>query len=606
MRRLIVAVTASAMLLAGGCGIPDDTDVTVDGPGQSSGTSINDNGAPPVQNTRDATQDRTTFVRNFLAAAAGNPETAAARVKAFLAPKLAARFPGGGTGVQVVHLLEDPEINPGKPEIKLRYRQLGTLTADGILEPASAPATIPYTLEVDYLQGENGLFVKKAPPILLMSDTALDDFYQKRTIYFWNRDNTSLVPDQRYMPSSVIPVQQPTTILNWLAKGPAKWLEPAVNPLPANTSAPDNVPAISNNTLRITLSPQAVQPQGDAAGLDRLRRQLQWSLRPLEVGTLELKIGRQDPVRYQDTAREYLQSNLAYQLADQPERFVIFNGSVRRLRYSPHEEDPVPVLTPAANKGIAAAAIGSSRTHDFAAVVTGTGHNQVLRVAAARIREEADLKTVRQLSGTLGRPIWALTRDRDPAGAVGLVIRDSRLYSFAADGSSARAVEWPDQPGPVTSVSVAPDGYRVALVSGGRLYRAVLASDGLALNGAELLSPPTLTRVTAVAWSSETYLTVAGVRGNGKFTVLDVSADGALFAVRLSDIGTEPVTDLVAYPANPVRTTRPTGSAWVAYTAGGFAWDVLARRDWITTSRLAGSTAGAPAAAVPAAPFFLD
>jgi hypothetical protein len=605
MRRLIVVATVLATLLAGGCGIPDDTDVTVDGPGQSSGTSVGDDGVPPVQDTREATQDPELFVRNYLKAAAGDPETAAARVKEFLDPKLAAKFPGG-TGVQVVRLLADPGINPGNPEIELKVRQLGTLNADGMFAPAPTAAEPVYKLKVQSLEGRSGLFVTAAPQVMLMTDTALDDFYQMRTIYFWNKANTSLVPDQRYMPSSVIPVKQPTTILRWLAGGPAPWLGDAVNALPRDTDAPDNVPAISDDTLQITLSPQAVQPPGDPAGLDRLRRQLQWSLRPLEVGKLELKIGRQDSVTYTDPTREYLNSNLAYRLADRPDRFVIFNGVIRRLSDSPQAGDPVPVLKPAANRGIASAAISSSGKYDVAAVVTGSGRGQVLRVAAAPTGAQADLRTVDGLSGTLGRPIWAVTGDGGPAGAVGLVIRNSQLYSFAADGSSARPVEWPDQPGPVTSVSVAPDGRRVALVSAGRLYRAVLTTDGLALNGTELLSPPTLTRVAAVAWSSETYLAVAGMRGDGRFQVLDVSADGALFTIRLGDIGTQPVTDLVAYPANPVRIKRETGSPWVAYMAGGAAFDVLAGPDKILTSRLAGSSAGAPAAATPVAPFFLD
>ena len=48
----------------------------------------------------------------------------------------------------------------------------------------------------------------------------------------------------------------------------------------------------------------------------------------------------------------------------------------------------------------------------------------------------------------------------------------------------AQPVEWQTAiPAPVTAVSVAPDGHRVAMVAGGRLYRAVLTvgGDGVAL-----------------------------------------------------------------------------------------------------------------------------
>jgi hypothetical protein len=615
MRRVMLLATVLATLLAGGCGIPDDSDVTIDGPGQSSVTSVGDNGAPPVQNTRESATNELDFVKYYLQAAAGDPATATARVKAFLSPAEAAKFPNE-TDVRVVHLLENPAYTPGDPEIVLRVRPLGTLSPNGYLEPESAPIEAEYKLRVDRVPGKDGLFVTKAPqpvgggqvrrPMMLLSDTALDVYYQTRTIYFWNKDYTGLVPDLRYMPSTVPAVQQPTTVLNWLADGPARWLEDAVMPLPSGTTAPENVPAMIDGTLTITLSTQAA-PQGDPQQLDRLRRQVQWSLRPLEVRTLEIRIGRQDPVRYADA--EYLDSNAAYGLADAPERFVIYNGGIRRLTRSPHATDPVPVLKPAANKFIATAAIGSSRSHNFAAVVTGSGSKQTLRVAAAPTGTEADLKPVRELSGALGRPVWAVTRDGDVSGAVGLITRNGRLYSFAADGSAARPVEWPGGPDSVTSVSVAPDGHRVAVVSGGRLYRAVLTTggDGIALSRPDQLLPAPLTKVTAVAWSSETYLAVAGVQGNGRYTVLDVANDGALYLVRLSDLGTTtPVTDLVAYPANPVRATPETGSAWAAYMAGGAAWDVLSTPDRILPDKMVGSAAGASAGAAPTQPFFLD
>jgi hypothetical protein len=578
-----------ATLLAGGCGIPDESDVTVDGPGQSSGTWVDDNGVPPVQYTRESTEDVVDFVQYYLRAAAGDPETAAARVKAFLEPGEAGQFPGG-TDVRVVSLLEDPGYTPDNPEIKLRARTLGTLKANGLLEP-EPPATVDYTLRVERVKGKDGLFVVDAdPPVMLLSDKALADYYQMRTIYFWNKDYTGLVPDVRYMPSSVIGVKQPTTVLSWLARGPAPWLEDAVQQLPQGTTAPENVPAIDNDTLRITLSAEAAK-QGDAQALDRLRRQLQWSLRPLAPRTLVIKIGQQDEVRYTDA--EYQQSNPSFRLVDEPERFAMFNDVIRRLAGTPQADGPVPVLKPAANKGIATAAISTSGTHSFVAVVTGSGKNQRLRVAAAPTGEESDLKTVDELSGALGRPVWAVTKGGDRAGAVGLVTRNGQLYSFAADGSAARPVEWPGQPGAVTSVSVARDGNRVALVSGGRLYRAVLTTDGNALSAIEQLSPPPLTRVAAV-------------RSNGRYSVLDVSADGALFTDRLKDLGTAPVTDLAAYPANPYRASRATGSAWASYVAGGAAYDVLAEPYKIEADHLAGPTAGAPAGATPTAPFFLD
>jgi hypothetical protein len=603
MRRLLVATTALATLLAGGCGIPDDSDVTVVGPGPSQGTSVGEDGSAQVQYTRQDTDDYVTLVQYYLQAAAGDPETATARVKAFLSPDAAAEFEGG-TDPTVVRLTEAPLFTPGQSEVTLRGVQpVGMLNANGLVEPAPEPvAASPLKFEVGPVAGQDGLFITKAPQLMLLSDVALDNFYQPRTIYFWNRDFTRLVPDLRYMPTSVIPVQQPTTVLGWLAAGPAPWLLPAVQPLPPGTAAPDNVPAISNDTLQITLSAQAVK-QGDSVQMDRLRRQLQWSLLPLAPRHLEIKIGHQDPVRFTD--EPYQESNPAFGLADIPERFAIYHGVIHRLNGSPREGEPVPVLKPAANKGIATAAISSTGSHSFAAVVTGTGSNQTLRMGVAPADQQADLRPVRGLTGTLGRPVWAVTSAGDRAGAVGLVTRNGQLYSFAADGSPAQPVTWPGSPGSVTSVSVAPDGQRVALVSGGRLYRAVLSTAGdITLSPPQRIRPSNFATVAAVAWSSETLLAVAGVR-NDRYAVIDASLDGALSTTRLPDIGTEPVTDLTAYPANP-KANREAGSIFEAYVADNAGWDVLSSFRQITAGQLVDPVPNAPPGSTPTAPFFLD
>ena len=607
MRRSLLAVVALATLLAGGCGIPDNTRVTVVGPGPSDGVgdAVDNDSVPLVPNDRKTATDPVQLVRFYLQAAAGDPGSALGRVKAFLSPDKRESFEAG-TDVKVIRLKGSPLYTPGDPLITFNAQQIGTLKSDGSLEPSTdaSVATTEYKLKVGTVAGQSGFFVTDAPHVLLLADTALDDFYARRTIYFWNNENTALIPDLRYMPRSLPTVQQPTTILSWLVSGPASWLGDAVHGLPSGTVAPDNVPAATNDTLTVTLSSQAV-PAGDPKALDRLRRQLQWSLRQLDTRTLELKIGRADPVRYSTT--DFRASNPADRLADVPERFVIYNGVVRRLADTPHQDEPVPVLKAADNKGISAAAISTSGSHDFAAVVATSGKTTKLRVAAAPVGAQAGLKDVGGLSGSIGRPVWAITDANDPAGAIGLITVNGKLYSFGTDGSPAEPVEWPGEPGPITAVSVAPDGYRVALVSGGRLYRTSLITGGAALtmSAPEQLLPPTFSTVSAVAWSSETYLAVAGEREDApRYAVVDVSIDGALPYTRLQDIGKEAVTYLTAYPSNPV--TRGENADSESYEAAGQAWDVLGEPVKITVGNLAGPAATPQPGKSPTAPFFLD
>jgi len=155
-------------------------------------------------------------------------------------------------------------------------------------------------------------------------------------------------------------------------------------------------------------------------------------------------------------------------------------------------------------------------------------------------------------------------------------------------------------------VSVAPDGYRVAIVAGGKLYRATLDTSGdtVALSTPERLFPPIFSQVTAVAWSSETYLAVAGAGADGqRYAVVDVSVDGALKYTRISDVGGEAVTYLTAYPANP---TSPRDNAETeSYETAGAAWYVSSAPVKIPTSDLVGAPTNPPNGQTPTAPFYL-
>ncbi|MCO8272972.1 LpqB family beta-propeller domain-containing protein [Actinoplanes sp. TRM 88003] len=604
MRRLLCTAVVLGAMLAGGCGIPAESDVTILGEGPPSGVSVDDDGSPPVQYARTDTNDLEEFADNYLEAAAGDAETALNRVKAFQAPDLAARFPTGND-IKVIRETERPLYSPGDSEITFIVQVVGTLKANGVLQPADgASSGTRYKLRIGSVSGQEGLFVLDAPQAMLMTDQTLNSFYQRRTIYWWNNENTGLVPDLRYMPRSVPTVQQPTTILGWLTGAPAPWLSDAVNSLPTGTQAADNVPAITNDTLEIRLNDKAVPPGADPGVLDRLRRQLQWSMQPVPR-VISIAVGHNEPVRVENG--EFFDSNLAYNLTDDPERFAILGGGIRRLKGSPRADDELPVIKPAANRNIASAAISASATRAYAAVVTGPAGQRRLRVADAPLGEQADLTEVVGLGGSLGTPVWAqLPSGGEDTQAIGLITQGGQVYSFAGAGSRAQRVEWQGNPGPVSALAVAPDGHRVAVVSEGRLYRAALSTsgDGITLGVPEQVLPPSLQAVTAVAWSSEDYLVVAGARRDGRYAVLDVTVDGGLSTVRLDDIGAERVTFLSAYPSNPVTGTERSSSE--SYMAGGEAFDVLSAPDKITTEHLAGPPVPPGSDAKPTAPFFLD
>jgi hypothetical protein len=594
------AVALVVVLLAGGCGIPDDTDVVPVGVVPSAGV-VPGSEDQPIRNNREDTTDRSTFVKYFLEAAAGDPAGAVARVKQFLSPSAQATFKAAAP-IHVIRPVDEPLINPGSDDITFQAQQVGVLDGNGILTPSPDGATTPYSMTVqDGTSGKTGLFVTKAPQVLLLSAEALSSFYETRTIYFWNSERTALVPDIRYMPTSMPFEQRPTEILRWLTAGPSPLISSAVEALPEGTAVIGNVPAISNDKLQINLTGQAVAPD-DKEGLDRLRRQLMWSLRLLLPKVLELKVvGHNSPVDYEGT--DHYTSNASYALTEDPERFAIYNGEIKRLKRSAYPGRPVPVLQPGANRNVRFAAFSTSNTETYAAVVTNEGGGS-LRVASARTNDLKPLAKV-ALSGQLGHPVWAVTPDEPEREGTGLITANGRLYSFGAEGGTARRVEWPGG-GTISAVAVAPDAHRVAAIVNGSLYLAVLVTGGEGLQVSAQPQPvwTPMRTLTAVDWSSEGWLVVGGVRAaTGRVAIMDISIDGAQQSERLRDLGSVSVTHLSAYPQNPVE-GRQNADA-VAYVARGAAYDALVDPTPITVGELAVPPADRPAGVSPTEPFFL-
>lgn len=604
--RLMLAGALTAALLTGGCGIPDNSTVVPvhNGPArdQSSGGDV-----PLAKPSRADTSDRATFLGNYLAAAAGDNDSATNAVKSYMAPDLARSFKPVTNDIKVIRLIGDALINPNDPWLSFEAQLVGTLNGQGILTPAQTPDTTKYEIAVGNIPGQDGLFVTNIKQnALLLSDTALAAYYTRRPIYFWNTDHSRLIPDIRYMPLSVPEEQRPTNIVAWLVGGPADWLKQVAEPLPPDTRQIGNVPAVSNNTMQVSLNSQALPddatPQERQQALDWLEVQLRWSLQPDLTGVLELNIEHQPVQTYKGNG--YLPYNGAYKPTPQLQRFVVYEGQVRRLSRSYGSSDPVPALTAATNKNVRVVSYGQSDSRTYVALVTDQNGKQALQVGSADIGDPAGLRPI-NLTKPIGRPVWAVSPTVGKAdGTIGLVPAGGRLFSFASDGTGISQVLWPGGPGAITSVAVAPDARRVALVAGGRLFLATMSND----DGVQLSAPvpiqTELVHLTAVDWTSESMLVVAGARtDSGRSSIMDMSIDGAVQTDRLKDLGSSPVSYLVASPASP--TGNENTSAPVAYVLGSAAYDDI-RPDLIDVKDLAVAVANPRAdASPPSAPAFL-
>ncbi|MEU8085954.1 LpqB family beta-propeller domain-containing protein [Micromonospora sp. NPDC049101] len=569
MRRPALVVAFGVVVLLGaGCGIPAASDVRVDGKGGAATEAgmVNGPGNEPPTRTASGSVNEA-FVRNFLSAAAGEPDRAYERVKAYIAPEHKSRLQdkkGSEVALNVVRLREAVYTlnSDSTTTVKITVQQIGVLRANGTLAPPVATETeYEFGLRSAAFNGgvndeRAGLYVLDPPNVLLLSDVALRRYYQDESIYFWSSDRTRLVPDQRYRPLAVPDERRVNEVVKWLVGGPSEWLRPGVVGLPDRTELINNATG-GNGRWEVNLDMSG----DDQNGIDQLITQIAWSLGDLP-GQLEVRI-RNNSLPVQDLS-ERRDSVELYPNAESPQRFGLYEGAIHPLDFGSELSGAVP-LAPEANRNIVSAdlAVAKGERVLAAMVVKGSsegGHRLAVGASAAPI--SAINRSTSEYS-SMSRPVWLRAVDARPGR--GLVVADGQLYRF---DESARMYQVPlNLPADVTAVAAALDGQRVALIAGGRLYVAAVNPDG----GGVSVGPPrqlatSLTSLTAVDWGSEDQLVVAG--SVGQPAIYEISVDGALETPLRTDLGAK-VTHLTAYPTN--RTIRVPSGAYM-YEANGVAY----------------------------------
>ncbi|WP_229399626.1 LpqB family beta-propeller domain-containing protein [Micromonospora okii] len=600
MTRRLAALLAGALLLAGaaGCGIPKETEVRVDGQvtAAKSGSASYRRDEPP--NRSASGTDRAAFVTNFLSAAAGEADRSYYRVKQFVAPEGRARIQEkqpSEVALTVVRLRESPVITDSTDgtKVTLRVQQIGLLRADGTLMPPLATET-EYRFGLRAAQEDRadaGWYVTDPPPnVLLLSDDALQLYYQTHTVYFWNTDRTQPVPDQRYLPLAVPDERRVTEVVKWLTAGPSEWLGSGTSRLPDGTRLINNATG-SDGQWEVNLD---MPVDADDRKLEQFVDQLAWSLPELE-GRLELKIHNQSRVTVLDL-EAHRRARPAYTLTHEPQRFCVYDGRIHPLSLGGEASGVVP-LTEAVNRNIVSAGFSRSGRATQAALVT-TGADGRRRLVVGTGAEP--LSIVQRSPGSyasMGRPVWL--RSPDAERPQGLVAADGGLYRF--DGNAQlRAVPLTVE-GEVGAVAASLDGRRIAVIVGGAPYvAAVNLNGGVVSVGPARRLATSLTDLSAVDWAGENTLVLAG--SAARPAVYELSVDGALETPLRQDVGAR-VTHLSTYPLNAVV---PFSGGNLMYEANGVAYrnnpfDTI-KRDQVVgvTPPPAGLRAGNPTA-----PFFL-
>jgi hypothetical protein len=552
-----VALVALVAVLLAGCGIPGETGVRVDGPLPEAGSpQSNETAAPPPG--PDQADSAVELVEYFLQAVAGNPAEPLEALREFVQFE---ERDGWRPDPQVLVVrVEELVPTPARERVQVTVQEIGVLTDRGTIEPRDVAQSrdIPFevvedtevTTDENVGQGvsEPHFRLVDPPDEILLSTSALEEgFLLPRTVYFWGSDGQAMVPDLRWLPSALADRQRPQQLLEWLEDGPAPWLPGALVGLPDGVALAGNA-VWSDHRLQVSLT--AAVGRVDRTRLDA---QLWWTLRPeLSDRTLVLTIDGQD--REVDGG-QYRSQNPAARSA--PERFAVVDGVVRQLR--PDAELALPALAGEVNQGIRSAAL--TRDRRFAALVREEPDER-LRLTVSRPAGEVRTGLV---ATELGRPVWLA------GGTTGLVVADGRLHRFGRE-SETSPVRVPGDLTGIEAVAAAPDGRRIALVAGGRLYLASLVwrEGSFSVNEPRVL-PTTGRELAGVGFLQENWLAYVGEQ-DGRSLLFEITVDGALERALPGGLLGVPVSidSFTAYPGDP--TSRPPARGVILYEADNQAY----------------------------------
>ncbi len=521
-----------------GCGVPDSGPPVVQESMPQSGIGVERYEEPTaVPQPTDANTPEEA-VELYFHAATGDWEVLEDQVSQFMTTDGRAQWQPSETAT-IVRVDQQPQRLSSSPEdvsVRVTGQVVGEYTRTGQVI-AQPPSEFFYEFHLRLESTRTGVAwrITNPPRGYLLSVRAMenDDYFEPMPLYFAGRGRDILVPDTRYMPQTLEYAKRRSLLVEWLLDGPSPWLANVVDSrFPTETQLVGNV-VLDDHTVIVNLSSEAQT----AERYDLLYAQLVWTLRPLIPESLEIRIGNRAVTVHEESRQrpaDYLEMNAAHR---EPMNgyFVNADGSVE-----PEAEDgilPNVLRLPseegeAINTSVVSAALDLGLTN--AALVRDTGEGPRLWIgnASHTLNPEEGVASYREVDLSawnpqrLGRPIWV----RGPADkrAV-LLLVDGHLTVVDAATTQAQRVSIPSLDGRIDAFSVAPDGFRLALVADGQIYRASLQQGAELVVGDPELVTHLITDATDVAWSRQDNLVISGVYAgvNGPIAgIWEITIDG--------------------------------------------------------------------------------
>jgi hypothetical protein len=271
---LLAAAAAGLVAVLAGCaGVPDSGSVhlgrTLPGDTGSETTDI----AHVVASGPVAGMSPTSLVTGFLGALVDSDDNYEV-ARLFLVPGTNWQTTTGTT----LYDRRSAVQKTGPKSLSVTLRRVGTVDPRGSYQVA--PGTVHARFTVTRLDGQ--WRISHLPDGLLLSISDVQRTLQPASIFFFNRNQTRLVP----VPI-LVPPDEPglaTTLIHELVSGPSRRLAPAVSTaIPSGTDLVGNVPIDTAGVASVDLAGGVQQESANA--LEHLSAQVVWTLRQLPTVT---------------------------------------------------------------------------------------------------------------------------------------------------------------------------------------------------------------------------------------------------------------------------------------------------------------------------------